>query len=359
MKLTKLSAALNNLVGWARAGFNAHNTRIVAMEQNKPNIIFGNFAADTTEQNSLMNSAPTQQDIFNTWYRFSHSSGMLFPADVNEVNSWAYDSGTNSITNTTNSGSFIGVVSKEVYDSYNLTMKLSSVDVDDDVIGVLLAWYKDPSTGREYTITALRSPGGFQPLYAVVYNYNQGAPGGQKTLFDGNSKVTWGNGASGALDITAAGYQGNTPGWGGLAAQYGTDGSVRIRVERTGDIIKVKTSQFATPGVLDENTLATIDLSKDPDLEKFRGPSSYGMVAISQMNSKWSVVDFSNAKDGIYNLTTGEVWTNVNGSWSVSSDYSLAKLGNNVIMINPTTGKLFMMYTPSKIVQYNGTLLPK
>lgn len=357
MKLTKLSAALNNLVGWARAGFNAHNTRIAAVEKNKPNIIFGNFAADTTEQNALMSTAPSQQDIFNSWYRFSHDNSLVFPAVPTEIDAWAYDAASSSISNTTNSGSFIGVVSKEVYDSYSLTMKLSSTNPDDDIIGVLLAWYKDPATGREYTISALRSPGGMSPLYAIVYNFNQGAPGGQKTLQDGNAKVTWGNGAAGNLTQAAAGYANNTPGWGGLAAQFGTDGSVRLHVERTGDIIKVKTTQFANPNALDDNTLLTIDLSTDPLLSKFRGATPYGMVAISQQDSKWAVTEFSNAKDGIYNMTTGEVWMNVNGVWSVSQDYSVAKLGKNVFMVNPKTGKMFAMLDSGTIVQYTGTLL--
>jgi hypothetical protein len=352
MNLTKLQSALTNLIGWTRAGFSK-------IEENKPNIRFGSFAANLTETENAKSTAPSQQDIFNSWYRFSHNSSGVFPATPSELTAWAYDSGTGTITNTTNSGTFIGMVSKEVYDNYDLQMKLSSIDVDDDNIGVLLAWYKDPDTGKEYTLSAHRSPGGLDFLYGVSYNFNQGASNGEKLVAPGNALVKWGNGAAGNLTRAAAGYAGNTPGWGGLAAQWGTDGSTRLWIERRGDIIKVKTSQWATPAVEDETTLLTVDLSSDPLLAKFRGPSSYGIVAISQQSSKWEVIDFTNAKDGIYNLASGQVWTRTGGVWTVNPALSLDSLGKNVLLVNPTTGKMFLMKDKNTIFEYLGTIIQK
>lgn len=354
MNVTALLASVSNLGAWIRAGFNNHKVRLDSIDENKANIRFGQYVSSSTELTNAKNSAPSQETVFNTWYRFSHGADGNFPSAPAELTSWAYNSGTGKISNTTNSGTFIGVVSKEKYSDYTFDVKLASTNVDDDNIGILLAWYKDPDTGREYTLSAIRSPGGSQPLYGVMYNMGQTAPWGVKTVAAGNATVTWGNGASGALSAAAAGWVSNTPGWGGMAAAKGTDGTVRIWAERKGDIIKVKTAQWTTPDVLDEATLLTIDLSSDPDLYKFRGSSQYGLVSYSQQDSTWEITSFSNTKDAIYDMVTGDVWVNNAGTWAISATLTLADLGTNVLLVNTATSKMYTMKDDQTIVMFTG-----
>lgn len=334
MALSKLTLAMQNLVNWSRAGF----TKI---DQTKPNIVFGNFTISEAEVAAAKTSVPDQQTMFNTWYRFSHSTGLTFPANSEETQAWAFDSATSSILNTTNSGTFIGMVSKIKYDNYDFEVKISSTAADDDIIGVLLAFYKDPDTGREYTLSTMRSPGGFLPLYGIVYNKNQATAGGEFSVAPGDSLVTRPN-------FT----------WEDAGSSMGSDGSLLLRVERRGNIIKVRTSQWATPGVLDESTLLTVDLTTDPILEKFIGESPYGIVAQSQMNSKWAIQDFTSSKDTIYDLVKGDIWTNSAGTWVKSPTRKLTEL-NNSVLVNPTTGKMFIMKDPNTIVQFDGTSILK
>jgi hypothetical protein len=320
--------------------------------------IAGNFVTSQAEQDAAMNAAPDQSTVFNSWYRFSHNSTDTFPANSSELQAWAYDSTSGQISNTTNSATFIGVVSTEKYDNYILDVNVSSTNTDDDVIGLLLAWYKDPTTGHEYTLSALRSPGGSSLLWGISYNFFQSSTtDGAKTLVNGSSQVKWGNGAAGNLSATAAGYVTNTSttGWSGQATTYGTDGHIRIRAVRTGNTITVSTSDWSAPGTL-ISTL-TIDLTSDPLLAKFCGSSQYGFCAESQQNSLWNVTQFTNPQDAIYNLATRAVYQNLNGVWSQTTDVTVDDLGTNALLVNTQTGKSFIMKDKDNILVLPSTSL--
>uniref|UniRef100_A0AAU7PF40 Tail fiber protein n=1 Tax=Burkholderia phage vB_BgluM-SURPRISE13 TaxID=3159457 RepID=A0AAU7PF40_9VIRU len=358
MDITKVGDAFSELVNWVRNGFVAENTRLDSqstllsqLAQNKLSVIVGRFVGSDQELQDTINAAPDQSVVFNSWYRFSHGTNGLFPSAPDEIQDWSFDATTGQIQNTTNSTTNIGVVSQEKYDSYILDVKLSSTNNDDDDIGVLLAFYKDPDTGREYTLEALRSPGGDVNLWDIVYNSNQGSANGQKMVRPGKNFVTWGNNQPGTLSKTDAGKGDNDPGWGNMAAfqNNGTDGSTRIYAVRDGDLINVTTSQWTTPGTLDTSTTLTIDLSTDPDLLKFRGPSPYGFVSTSQVGSTWTVNSFTNPKDVIYDLKTGKVYENQNGSWIETTSVSISDLGTDTLLVNPDTGKVFFMKDPSTI----------
>lgn len=320
--------------------------------------ISGNFVTSQSEQDAAMNAAPDQSTVFNSWYRFSHNSTDTFPANSSELQAWSYDSTSGQISNTTNSATFIGVVSAEKYDNYILDVNISSTNTDDDVIGVLLAWYKDPASGHEYTLSALRSPGGSSLLWGLSYNFFQSSStDGAKTLVNGSSAVKWGNGASGSVSAATAGYVTNTTttGWSGQATTYGTDGHVRIRAVRTGNSISVSTSDWAAPDTL-ISTL-TIDLTSDPVLAKFCGASQYGFCAESQQNSLWKVTQFTNPQDAIYNLATQTVYQNLNGTWSQTTDLSVDGLGPNTLLVNYQTGKSFILKDKDNIIVVPSTLL--
>lgn len=323
------------------------------------NVKVGRFVGSAAELAAEQAAVPSQATVFSSWARFSHNATLTFPAVASETTAWAYNSTTGQIYDTVNSTTLIGVVSPEKYSDYVLDVSVRSTDSDDDVIGILLAWYKDPTTGYEYTLTALRSPGGGNPLWGVVYNCAQGTPGGQKTVKDGSATVNWGNGASGALSATAAGFVTNTSttGWSGQATQYGTDGHTRILAVRNGNTITLTTSNFSAPDTMLSSTQLVIDLTSDPVLAKFQGASSYGFVSYSQANAYWAVNQFTNTQDTIFNLATGVAYQNLNGVWSTTTAVSWSNIPANCFLVNPDTGKIFFVKDQNNVLEFNAPQL--
>lgn len=324
----------------------SNSDRIDLMERRGAGVDVGMYVSTPDELDLTQNTPVDQSVIFHTWHRFSHNSSENQPAIPNELLDWDYDTATETINNTSNSSSFIGVISLERYDKYILDVKLSSANTDDDTIGVVFAWATDPTTGREYSLSVTRSPGGNSPLYGVVMNRNRSD---QWVLHDGNSLVTWGNNAAGSLNATDAGYNSNSPGWGGMAAFQETDGSVNLLIERNEDIITIKTSQWNDPDVIDESTLITIDLNSDPRLTRFKGPRPYGFCSFSQASSKWVINNFTNPHDSIYDLSTGLVYVYVSNQWEVDPNGSLDVLAGNRFLYNSITKKMFYYENSSNI----------
>lgn len=302
------------------------------------------IALTPADADAIKDTPVDQQAIFNTWKRFSHKASGVFPASAAELNAWGFNNTTKRFYNTTNSSTFIGVVSDKKYTDYAMTVKLTSTAEDDDIIGVVVAFYKDPVTGKEFTLSVVRSPGGFSPLYGLVYNYSQTAANGEWMIANGNSTVTWGSGQAG-------GGSGTTKNWSALP-----NGTL-IKVVRKGDVVDVYTSNWNNPNTILESTKLSVDLSSDPRLHKFRGPSSYGFCALSQANSYWAVQSFSNPQDVIYVLSTGQVWVNDGGVWSLSTDTDL-QLKSNSIITDVVSGETFYKEPDGKFLRINGAVVP-
>lgn len=342
MNITKIATAMQSLVNWTRSGIDKHSTRLVALEQ-KHRIM--QVVLTPEEFEVTKNAAPTQKTIFDSWYRYSHAGGALsttFPANPSETQAWNYDVETGRINNTTNSNTHIGMVSRTKYDKYVLDVDIWSNVNDDDTIGLLLAWNID-SNGIEHTLVARRTPGGNSPLWAIHNDYMRGTPVGEKIIASNNASVKWGNGGDGVLTAVEAGFVSNAPevGWNGQIVKHGGRGHIRIRVVRNGDIITAQTSDWADPTVLIPSSLLTVDLAADNALHKFRGPSEYGIMAMSQQNSFWQINEFSNPVDAIYRLDTKEAYRNQGGVWAVDPAIKFDNLENDLWMFNPATGKTF------------------
>lgn len=310
----------------------------------------GRFTANAAELSQAQNDKPDQTAVFNSWYRFSHNTTGVFPANENETTTWSINATTGLIRNTTNSATLIGVVSLETYEDYDLTVRVYSTDNDDDTIAITAAFYKDPVTGAEHTITVARSPGGNSGMWRLMYNFAQGSPR-EKILEDGNRKVTWGNNASGTLSRADSGYVNNNPGWGNMGAFQGTDGSVLIRVKRTGNLIEAWTSHWATPSMLDEATKLSVDLTSNPALGVFVGGSSYGFSSFSQAWSHWDVITFTNPKDAIFDIAEKKTYVHNGTTWIQSTDITFDSLPKNAILSNPETKKLFLNTHDGVIIQ--------
>lgn len=312
----------------------------------KSTFISGKFVSDSSDLQRFINDKPNQQQIFDTWYRFSHNSSLQFPAIPSELNAWTFDTAANLVRNTTNSSSLIGAVSLDKYDNYRLRVKLASTNADDDWIGVVIAFVKD-TDGREYTLICGRETTGFVGArWGLHYNFQQGAAGGAWDVANLNHtvKIANGNPPNGSLTPTV--------GWSARP-----DGTI-VAVDRVGDVITVETSQFDNPTVLDPATRFTIDLGSDPRLAIFRGGSQYGFAGFSQAASSWNTLEFTNPQDAIFDISTGLSYIFSNGAWG-----TVGNLPHNwepgTILNNPTNGKTFIveqagaaytLLTPNKVV---------
>lgn len=256
----------------------------------------------------------------------------LQPALSAEISSWAYDSVNDVITSTVNSDSHIGFVSDKRYSAYQLEAQLSSTTADDDSIGVLLAWAV--SGGREYTLTAIRSPGGNGFTWRIYYNYLRSD---SQIVYEGTPFVKWGNGGIGAT-AGAAGYVANTAGSNWADQPTGC----RIRVTRAGDVFTVETTDMNQTTYLTGGAVATIDLTSAAYLNKFRGPTPYGFSAMSQSNASFKTLNFTDNQNAIYDVRNGNKYEYVSGAWALQSGETLlGDFGPGRFLFDRYTEKLY------------------
>jgi hypothetical protein len=285
----------------------------------------GLFTNNSEELNDALNTTISLASVFNDWYRFSHDNTNTYPADASELSSWSYDAVTDTISSTINSATYLGFVSEQFYEDYEHFVEVDSPGGDNDLIGVVIAYVEEGVRGqpgfREHTLSAYRTyqttgsgaVGGGN--WQVVYNYNQSD---QKTITDNSSTALVSSGT----------------GW---ADTTGT----AIEIKRTGDIVEARCSQFDST-TIDNSTLITVDLSTDPDLDKFRGPVRYGYSAHSQDGASFSNITFVGGSDFIFDLATGDVYTYDSGtsSWTIDSTKTFEdEIGYGRLLHNPDNGK--------------------
>jgi hypothetical protein len=135
----------------------------------------GSFVTSLTELNALTagNRKYSQSEIFNTWYRYSHSSNSFSDHyNTAEENSWALTNvgGVDYIKSTQNTGSNVGFISEANYKKYLHEVRFFSQNNDDDDNGLVIARYVDPANGNTHTLTLKRSPGNPQDMLFTCIN---------------------------------------------------------------------------------------------------------------------------------------------------------------------------------------------
>jgi hypothetical protein len=199
--------------------------------------------------------------IFNTWYRFSHSTSGIYPANSSETLAWVYNQPSDSIICTLNTVTYVGFISELSETDFNISADLSSTGADNDTIAIIIAFVTDNT--REYTLSAVRTMGGTPPTggWGIYYNYAQS---------DARLIASYG------VPFTAGGWSANGP--------------TKVSVVKSGSIITATTSQNGST-TLDPNTALIIDLSGDPDLQKFAGDVKNGYAALSQDAASFSNIE--------------------------------------------------------------------
>lgn len=280
------------------------------------------FVDTLADLNVELLDAPSLADIFNTWYRFSHNTTLTFPANASEANAWTYNSGSNTVSSTVNSGTATGFASIEKYDNYTLTVDLSSSGTDNDVGYVVAGFYTDPATGYEYTLTVFRATDGFPSIgsWGIVYNMGQTD---QQTLISNGTA----NGSGG--------WNANSP--------------TQIKIVKNGRYITATTSQFGSL-TLDPATEITYDLGSNPNTVKFAGRTKYGFGAWSQDNCIFANITFTpQVPELLYHFggtvsgaPGGDIYT-YNPStqtWSVDLTRALSDIPGRILH-NNKTGRTF------------------
>lgn len=250
-----------------------------------PMLIRTNVATSIDIDTRLADGGQSQLEVFENWYRFSHDKSGKFPANSDELDQWEYDPENDLIKSTINSLTFIGFISEFKYADYTLYSKLTSEVSDDDRMGVVIAFYKDPVTRREYTLSALRDNESFN--WRVVYNYCQGSNYGERIIEDKSEEITDGG--------TWNNYE---------------DGST-IKVQRSGNIIKCWTTQNDSTTLVDES-LIEFNLEDLDDLGIFKGPQAYGFACMSQKGSTFKNVFIPEGinllENYLFNLDTNDTY---------------------------------------------------
>jgi len=289
--------------------------------------------------------SPDMQVIFNTWSRFSHNNTANQPANEAEMTAWAYNANTGYIYNTTNSSTFIGVISTDTYSDYTHEVTLTSTDGDDDCIGIILAYNVD-SNGVQHTLSLLRSPGGApfttiakNQFCAIIYDHNKST---EWVVASSSANAFMGSGATQANG-------GTTLGWGSLPG-------CRVKAVRAGNKITVQSSQITdTTFTYDSKLNMTVDLTSDSRLQQFMGYSPIGYCAISQKNSYWKDIVFTDPTGYVFNLNTGKIEKFNGTSWVTQSGNINSIIGVGRYAFNPLTKKLFYIQPNSvKNVSTNG-----
>ncbi|HVW97493.1 MAG TPA: hypothetical protein VHA56_16085 [Mucilaginibacter sp.] len=285
-------------------------------------LIYGNFVYTDDQLTAAMSRGKaTQYQIFKNFYRYSHGGSQsdptgqaqnnYIPGQPSQTNSWTYDTLANKVTSTYNSGSAIGLVSRDKYDHYVHTVTVGANDgttPDNDRIGVEIAFVQGPDSVsnnayglnpadftwpvdvtspkvlNEHSLTLFVNRDDTTLSYFIVYDYKKTT---QKTIANGSAQA--------GLWKTLSNWAGN---------------SVDLKVIRSGDTITTYRSQFSdAPG--GKGSLAyplTVNLNSDPVLAKFKGKQSYGYAAQSQEAAFYSNISFSASNNTIYDLRNRQVY---------------------------------------------------
>lgn len=304
-------------------------------------LLTGTFVESDSERTSVQESNPSLEEIFSTWNRFSHNNTENQPGSNIDIQAWSFDPSTNLVTSTANTTTYVGFYSPNTYDTYNHEVRIKSTHFDNDTIGVLLAWYVDPATNRQYTLSALRSPGGDGFTWRMVYNFERSD---QQVILDGTSQIKWGNGNLGS-NAAAAAYSNSGPGWSAFAT------GTKIKVTRTNDTILCQTTNLGEDTYVSGANLQ-INLASLPILNKFRGPRSYGYGVFSQAQASFEVLDFPDIQSTVYDMRDGLVYSNANGSWAAVSGTSVIdQFGVGRLLHNSLSQKTYYTLPTGTIVK--------
>ena len=286
---------------------------------------------------------PTMEDIFNDWGVFAigynsdtdaYYNTLSDAPDTEPYNTWTFDSSVNSAKQTSNTPYFNGFVSNQELENYTHEVTVTSDASDDDGNGVVIAHHWDSANGKNYIISAWITNNGTFPysLFSIRY--------------DSDDVTAWSSGVTfGTRD-----HDSMYSGWSGR--------EIRVRVDRDGDVISVRASNWDDISNYNENSVIDLDLNSDSRLTKFKGKKRYGYCNQSQRDSYYQNIKLQGGADftTILDAETNTVHKYSDGSWQ-ETDLTIQQIyGYPREVTNPETGKVFWITETDIIIIYSEEL---
>lgn len=154
-------------------------------------------------ENALNTKPPTLKDVFETWYRFSHTGDTQYNLSnatgqaLTDLQGWQFDENKMRIANNINTGTYTGFISNRKYKKYTLGIKVCGPDEefeqlfgtagylkDDDMFGIVCGYMKDDQ-GNEHTLSFIRDAAA--TICGLYYDYGKST---SVMLYNALSQVT-------------------------------------------------------------------------------------------------------------------------------------------------------------------------
>ena len=278
---------------------------------------------------------PTLRDVFDTWDRCDPSNSNYYASPNrggNPHNRWYYSGGTFIQPENTGVNALIVCPPAQYQTKYTHRAILKSTNIDDDSIGIVGAFYYDPSTGAQYALMFVRTQGGNAPGYGwgLKLVTNRGS-----TQYYGPNGWGDGNGWSvGGRYKQTPGNWSNSRGWNGRTSA--------VEVVRDRNKITARCSSWRSSGSINyvahheaymsDTAVIEIDMNTTPPPPgveggwgAFQGPTGYGFMTLSQSDSKyhdWYLHPYPGST--IYDFSLGypgRVWEyGSNNKWYLTPD---------------------------------------
>jgi len=320
------------------------------------NVVEGSYITTDEELDAAKEMVISKAEIFNTWKRYAIGGNPTtpqgtqingrIPVIATQTNSWNYDSVNDEINSTFNTGSHIGFVSNKPLVNYihkaTLTVTPGATFVDNDIIGLVMAFNEDPNDQvinrafglnpsdfswpidvtsptipNQHHLVIYRKRNGLDDSYTIRYNFNNTT---NKVIKNGSNSGVWGTTSSWVPGV-----------------------EVDVEVIRIGDVITVRTTDFSdAPGGKGALRFPlTIDLNDFPELLKFKGPQRYGYMAQSQENASYKNISINDGINEIYDLRDGSVWiANSDEGYEIAAGRNIFnELLPKTVVFNPSTRK--------------------
>ncbi len=297
--------------------------------------------------------------VFNSWQKISRGNwqnnsptkaevGFSDNAIPGDLAGFTYDATNDVIKNSVDTKSMVGFVSPDAYEDYVLDVTLKSTSTwQNDPLGLLLGYVRDPD-GTTHTLTVFRSVwdnySGLDSAMQVAVDYNTI---GGIVIAEQNEGLLWVDGTPATGPAPTKESLGGTAPYAVKPWAEAPNG-IQLRVTRNGDQFTIETSNYDVPGLVPEATL-TFSLNDHPSLARFKGPSPYGYVAISQDNAIWEAHQRPGNALSVYDLRDGSRHDWDGQSWSVVA-------GNLDDILKP--GRMCFSTTTRKVFyrDHNGTV---
>lgn len=309
---------------------------------------------DTAEdlENALNTKPPTLKDVFETWYRFSHTGNTQYNLSnatgqaLADLQGWQFDENKMRIANNVNTGTYTGFISNKKYKKYTLGIKVCGPDEefeqlfgtagylkDDDMFGIVCGYMKDDQ-GNEHTLSFIRDAAA--TICGLYYDYGKST---SVMLYNALSQVTVvhkGDGESSGTD----------DGW---YMKY-----AHMEVQREGSTLNIRGSQINEDNFSISFTYTASDVPDNLNIDTYNNirnmllnKSNVGVSLLSQ-NGFMYLERFDglfNSND-IYDTLNNVIYAynSNNNSWYLTNRKVSDEVADYSRIYNENTEKSFVYY---------------